>query len=325
MIIKIILLGLLIIINGIFSATEIAYLSLNKYELNKEIKKGNKKAKKILELLNDSSTFLSSIQISITLSGLLASAFAAENFASELSSILNISFLTTNVLIVIITIILSYFTLVFGELIPKKIGLAYSWKIAFSMVDIINLIILIFKPFIIVLRTSVNIFIKIFNIKKKETIDEDNLKDNIEDSSLEEFEKYLLLNVFEFNDTTVCNAMTNIEDTILIDVNTSKDELLTILKKYKYTRYPIIENNKIIGMLNVKDLILKKVNDFNIKDYIREIIEIDDNTIIDDAFFILSSKHEVMASVKKDNKVIGIITIEDIIEEVIGNIFDEYN
>ena len=93
MIIKILLLSILIIINGIFSATEIAFLSLNKYELNKEIKKGNKKARKILNLLNDSSTFLSAIQISITLSGFLASAFAAESFASELESILKINFM----------------------------------------------------------------------------------------------------------------------------------------------------------------------------------------------------------------------------------------
>ena len=112
MLIDIFLLILLIVVNGIFSATEMAFLSLNKYELNKEIKNDNKKARKILELLNDSSTFLSVIQISITLSGFLASAFAAENFASELSSIFDIEFLTTNVLIILITIVLSYFTLV---------------------------------------------------------------------------------------------------------------------------------------------------------------------------------------------------------------------
>ena len=170
MLIKLILLIILIIINGIFSATEIAFLSINKYKLNKEIKKDNIKAKKILDLLNDSSTFLSSIQISITLSGFLASAFAAENFASELSEILNINFLTTNILIIIITCILSYFTLVFGELIPKKIGLAYSEKISYSMVNIINITIIIFKPFILILKNSVNFFSKLLNIKQKEDV-----------------------------------------------------------------------------------------------------------------------------------------------------------
>lgn len=325
MIIKIFLLGILIIINGIFSATEIAFLSLNKYELNKEIKNGNKKAKKILNLLNDSSTFLSSIQISITLSGFLASAFAAESFASELSEILNISFLTTNVLIVIITIILSYFTLVFGELVPKKIGLAYSKKIAFGMVEVINVIITIFKPFIVVLRSSVDAIVKLFNIRQQDSIDEDNVKDTIVDASLEEFEKYLLLNVFEFNDTMVKDVMTKLENVVSIDVNISKDDLLVILKKYKYTRYPVTRNDKIIGLLNIKDLMIKKIEDFKLSNYIRDITKISSDTIIDDAFLLLSSTHEVMASIVENGKVIGIITIEDIIEEVIGNVFDEYN
>lgn len=325
MIIKILLLIILIIINGIFSATEIAFLSLNKYELNKEIKKDNKKAKKILEHLNDSSTFLSSIQISITLSGFLASAFAAESFASELSNILNIEFLTTNVLIVIITIILSYFTLVFGELIPKKIGLAYSKNIAFSMVNIINIVIILFKPFILILTSSVNFFIKLLKVKNKEELEENNIKDNIIDAQLEEFEKYLLLNVFQFNDTTVKEVMTNIDNTISIDINASKKEVINILKQYKYTRYPIVSNNKIIGILNIKDLIIKKIDKFNLKDYIRNIPTIESNTIIDDAFFMLTSKHEVMAIVNEFGKNIGIITIEDILEEVIGNVFDEYN
>ena len=223
MLIDIFLLILLIVVNGIFSATEMAFLSLNKYELNKEIKNDNKKARKILELLNDSSTFLSVIQISITLSGFLASAFAAENFACELSSIFDIEFLTTNVLIILITIVLSYFTLVFGELIPKKIGLIYSKQISFMMVNVINIIILLFKPFIVILRVSVNFFINILNIKTKEEIDEDNIKDNIIDATLEEFEKNLLLNVFEFNDTKVSQVMTKINDTISIDINANSE------------------------------------------------------------------------------------------------------
>ena len=126
MIIKILLLLLLIAINGIFSATEIAFRSLNKYELKKEIQKGNKRASKIRDLLNASSTFLSAIQIAITLSGFLASAFAAESFASEISEILNISLMgqesLTNILVIVITLILSYITLVFGELVGEKIG-----------------------------------------------------------------------------------------------------------------------------------------------------------------------------------------------------------
>ena len=229
MLIKILLLIILIIVNGIFSATEMAFLSLNKYELNKELKKGNKKATKILNLIKDSSTFLSAIQIAITLSGFLASAFAAENFASEISDILNITIISqttlTTILIVIITMLLSYFTLVFGELVPKKIGLAYCKQIAFTMVDIIELVIIIFKPFIIILRSSVNFITKLLNIKERKENDEDLVKSSIIDSELEEFEKDLLFNVFEFNDTTVKEAMTPKKDIVSIDINATQEDI----------------------------------------------------------------------------------------------------
>jgi len=325
MLLKVFFLIILIVINGIFSATEIAFLSLNKYELSIQMKNENKKAKKIFNLLNDSSTFLSSIQIIITLSGFLASAFAAESFASELSEIFNISFLTTEVLIIIITLILSYFNLVFGELIPKKIGLSYSEKIAYGMVIPLEIIIVVFKPFIFILKNSVDLFSKLFKTNKRELKDEDSIKDNILDSSLEELEKKLLLNVFEFNDIVVKDVMTKLEDVVSVDIDMEKDQLFNILKKYKYTRYPVIKEDKIIGLLNVKDFIIKKSEDFKLSDYVRNICEINSKEIIDDAYLFLNSKHEVMAIVKDKNKIVGIVTLEDIIEELIGNVFDEYN
>ena len=119
--------------------------------------------------------------------------------------------------------------------------------------------------------------------------------------------------------------MTELKDTITIDVNANKEEVANILKQYKYTRYPITRDNEIIGLLNIKDLIIKKMDNFNLNNYVREIPKIESNTIIDDAFLMLSSSHQVMARVIENNKFIGIITIEDILEEIIGNVFDEYN
>ena len=329
MLIKILLLLILILINGIFSATEIAFLSINKYKLNKEIKKQNKKAIKIAGLLKDSSTFLSAIQIAITLSGFLASAFAAENFASELSEIITISFLSketlTNILVILITIILSYFTLVLGELVPKKIGLAYSEKIAFQMVDVIDVVIKVCNPFIVILRTSTDTVVKLLRIKKKTDSIEDDLKSTITDSNLEELEKQLLLNVFEFNDTTIDKAMTPKNEVITLDINSSKKEILQVIKTHKYTRFPVLDGDKIIGVLNIKDLVIKQNKTFNLKDYIRKITSLKDTMIIDDAYLYLNSNYEVMAQVTKDGKYIGIVTLEDIIEELIGNVFDEYD
>ena len=323
------LLLILILVNGVFSATEIAFLSINKYHLSKEIKKKNKKAIKIAELLHDSSTFLSAIQIAITLSGFLASAFAAENFASELSEILEISFLSkeslTTVLVVIITIILSYFTLVLGELVPKKIGLAYSEKIAFQMVGVIDVVIKVCKPFILVLKKSTDGLVRLFRIKDETNNIEDDIKSTITDSNLEELEKQLLLNVFKFNDTTLDKVMTPKDEVITIDIDSSKAEILKVIKEYKYTRFPIVQEGEIIGLLNMKDLLIKQNVKFKLEDYMRKLVSLKDTMIIDDAYFYLNSHYEVMAKVERNGKYIGIVTLEDIIEELVGNVFDEYD
>lgn len=329
MIIKLFVLIILILINGVFAATEIAFLSLNKYELNKKIKEGNNKALKILNLINDSSTFLSSIQIAITLSGFLASAFAAESFAGEIASKISLSFMSvetlTTVLVVIITMVLSYFTLVFGELVPKKLGLAYSSKISYFMVDIINIVIKVFKPFIFILKSSVDFFVKLFKVEQKIQNDEAEIKSNIVDAKLEDFEKKLLFNVFEFNDTTAEEIMTLKKDIVSIDINATKEDVLNIINKEPFTRFPITKDGEIIGLINIKDFIIKNKKQFKLKDYIRKIRKIESDMIIDDIFFLLSSNHEVMAEVVKKGKTIGILTLEDIEEELIGNIFDEYN
>ena len=330
MLLEIVLLIILIFINGIFSATEIAFLSINKYELNKESVKNNKKAIKIINLINDSSTFLSTIQIAITLSGFLASAFAAENFASEIANLINISFLTeeatTNILIIIITIILSYFTLVFGELVPKKIGLVYSKELSYKMVNIVDFVIKVCKPFILILKNSTDFVTKILKIKKKSNNFEDDLKGTIVDSSLEELEKKLLLNVFEFNDTTVKDVMVKKSNVISIDKKIDKDELLNIIKEYRFTRFPVMDDNKVIGILNIKDLIVNHNRKFKLKDYIKSIPVINEDMIIDDAFLYLNSNYQAMAIVAGDDgEYLGIVTTTDIIEEIIGNVFDEYD
>ena len=330
MLLEIVLLIILIFINGIFSATEIAFLSINKYELNKESVKNNKKAIKIINLINDSSTFLSTIQIAITLSGFLASAFAAENFASEIANLINISFLTeeatTNILIIIITIILSYFTLVFGELVPKKIGLAYSKELSYKMVNIVDFVIKVCKPFILILKNSTDFVTKILKIKKKTDNFEDDLKSTIVDSSLEELEKKLLLNVFEFNDTTVKDVMVKKSNVISIDKKIDKDELLNIIKEYRFTRFPVMDDNKVIGILNIKDLIVNHNRKFKLKNYIKSIPVINEDMIIDDAFLYLNSNYQAMAIVAGDDgEYLGIVTTTDIIEEIIGNVFDEYD
>ena len=331
MFISILLLVILIFVNGMFSATEIAFLSINKYHLSKEVKKGNKKAKKIVKLLDDSSSFLSAIQIAITLSGFLASAFAAESFASEIADYINISFLSystvENILVILITMILSYFTLVFGELVPKKVGLAASDRIAYAMVDVIDFVIVVCKPFILLLKFSTDIVCFLLGIKEKKTNDEDDIKGSIADSGLEELEKQLLLNIFEFNDVTVSDIMTEKRKVYFVNENMTKEEIYKIVKKSGFTRFPVLnDNDKVVGILNVKDLIVNRTEKFDLKIHIRKPINLKRTMIIDDAFLLLNSKCEGMAIVIDENKeFIGVVTLEDILESVVGNIFDEYD
>ncbi|MBR2137801.1 MAG: DUF21 domain-containing protein [Bacilli bacterium] len=327
--IRILLLVVLILINGIFSATEIAFLSINKYKLAKEVKKNNKKAKKIVNLLGNTSSFLSAIQIAITLSGFLASAFAAESFAQELASIIVIDFISeetlTTILVVLITCVLSYFTLVFGELVPKKIGLAKADKIAYRMVGVINVILVVFKPVIKLLQVSTDIVTKLIGIKQKKANQEEDIKNSIIDSGLEDFEKQILLNVFEFNDSKVRDVMTPKEEVIFLDLNDSPALLRDKIVKHKYTRYPVVENEKVIGILNVKDIIVNNKKTFDLKSYVRRVGTLDSEMIIDDAFMYLNSVYEPFAVVVENKEYVGIVTIEDIIENVIGEVFDEYD
>ena len=242
MFLSILVLIILIIINGIFSASELAFLSIDKFELSKEVSKKNKKAIKIQKIINEPSKFLSTIQIGITLAGFLASAFAADYFADYFLNIISIDFLSEStlktLLVVLITIILSYFTLVFGELVPKKIALNNSLKIASLFVEIINVISIIFYPLIKILTWSTELICKIFKIKdKKDSITEEDIKKMIilgkEEGVVEEKEKEYILNIFQFNDIEVKNIMTKKEDTILININDDLKENIAKIKKYK--------------------------------------------------------------------------------------------
>ena len=172
MLFSIILLIILILINGIFSATELAFLSIDKMKLKQDIKLGNKKAISINKILSNPASFLSTIQIGITLAGFLASAFAADYFAEYFLSIINISWISPSVLesilVIIITIVLSYFTLVFGELVPKRIAINYSHQVAYTFVNLIKIVNYIFYPLIKLLTLSTELICKIFKIKESE-------------------------------------------------------------------------------------------------------------------------------------------------------------
>lgn len=338
MILSILLLVILIGINGIFSSSELAFLSIDKFKLKEEVEKGNKKAITISKILSNPSSFLSTIQIGITLAGFLASAFAADYFADYFMNIIEISFISKSflrsVLVVLITIVLSYFTLVFGELVPKKLAINDPYKIASRYVGLISFVSFIFYPLIKFLTFSTNLICKILKIKEKEdSITEEDIKKMIllgkDEGIIEEKEKEYILNVFNFNDVEVSKVMTPKKDVVLLNIDDNMKDNILKIKKEKYSRFPVYQNNKnnIIGFLNVKDFIIQYKDDEKIllKDIVRPIHKFSYNEKIDDVFRYMQENNESICSVYQDKKFIGIITVEDAVEEIVGNIYDEYD
>ena len=334
MVYNLLLLIILIAINGIFSASELAFLKINKYELKNKIKIHDKKAIQINKILSDQSAFLSTIQISITLAGFLVSAFAADYFADYFLQIINISFLSSStlrtILVIIITFILSYVTLIFGELVPKKIAINNPYKIACLFIGLISFVKTFFSPLIKLLTLSTNFICKIFKIKENEDkITEDEIKKIIllgnTEGVIEEKEKDYILNIFNFNDIEVEKIMTKKENVVMIDINDDMKNILSTIKESKYTRFPVYDKNEIIGILNVKDFILNYNELKDLRSIVRTVNKYEYTEKIDDVFRMMQKNNESISLIYNKKEMVGIVTIEDAIEEIVGNIFDEYD
>lgn len=341
MISQLIILAILILLNAFFATTEIAFISLNDAKIEKQSKEGNKKAKKIYKMLREPSKFLATIQIGITLAGFLSSAFAADAFADDLApkleSLISLGLDTwRSISIIIITIILSYFSLVFGELVPKRVAMRNSERVAFATVGIVKFISVIASPFVKLLTVSTNLVSKLFGVSgtDEDTVTEEEIRMMVdvgeEKGSIKEEEKELINNVFEFNDKVVSEVMIHRKDVYAVDVNSEIGDILADLKEYKYSRIPVYEENidDIVGMLFIKDLLayVDKDEDAKIKNIMREVFFVSENKKINELFKELQrNKHQIAIVLDEYGGTAGLITMEDIVEEIVGNIFDEYD
>lgn len=339
--IQVLVLIILIFINAFFAASEMAFVSLNDAKIEKEAKSGNKKAKQIYKMVKEPSKFLATIQIGITLAGFLSSAFASESFADDLAPILNdlmpIGLATWNsISIVLITIILSYFTLVFGELVPKRIAMKNYEKIAYGSVGIIRTISVITAPFVRFLTFSTNVISKLFGVsaQDEEVVTEEEIRMMVdvgeEKGAIEEAERELINNVFEFNDKVVSEVMIHRTEIFAVDIKNNVSDILSKIDDLKYSRIPVYDESidDIKGILYTKDLIkvLKKQKDVKVKTIMREAYFVSENKPINDLFKELQKNKMQMAIVLDEyGGTSGIVTMEDIIEELVGNIFDEYD
>ena len=342
MITQILVLVILIGLNAFFAASEIAFISLNDAKIEKQAKEGNKKAKQIEKMLENPSKFLATIQIGITLAGFLSSAFASDAFAYRLAPALNDLIpigvgVWQNISIVIITILLSFFTLIFGELVPKRLAMKNYEKIAFGTIGIIRAISILTAPFVKFLTTTTNAISKLFGVseKEEEIVTEEEIKMMVdqgeENGTIEEDEKEYINNVFEFNDITASEIMTHRKDIFAVDINTSPGELLEEIIKddCKHSRIPVYDEtiDEIKGILYVKDII-KNINKktFKIKNIVKEAYFVSQNKLINELFKELQkNKKQIAIIVDEYGGTSGLITMEDILEEIVGDIYDEYD
>ena len=337
------ILVILILLNAFFAATEIAFISLNDAKIEKQAKEGNKKAKQIEKMIKSPSKFLATIQIGITLAGFLSSAFASDAFADQLAPVLNtwMPFISLGVWksisIILITIILSFFTLVFGELVPKRLAMKNYEKISFATIGIIRTIAILTSPFVKLLTVVTNAVSKIFGVSEneEETVTEEEIKMMVdqgeEKGTIQEEERELINNVFEFNDITVSEIMKHRKDIFAVDINISTEELLQELsqEEYRYSRIPVYDEtiDEIKGILYVKD-VLKNINkkSFRVKHVVKEAYFVSQNRLINEVFKELKrNKMQIAIVIDEYGGTAGLVTMEDILEELVGDIFDEYD
>ena len=333
---------LLILLNAFFAGAEIAFISLNDAKIDVQAKEGNKKAKKIKDMLTNPSKFLATIQIGITLAGFLSSAFASETFASQLAPVLNkwipqIGLAAwNNIAIIVITIILSYFTLIFGELVPKRIAMKNYEKIAFASIGIIKAISVVTSPFVKFLTFSTNLVSRMFGISEtdEETVTEEEIRMMVdvgeEKGIIEEEEKNMINNVFEFNDKVVSEIMIPRTEVFAIDMHISISEVIEQLSEdLRYSRIPVYDQNidNIKGIVYIKDILLSNKNkNAKIKNLIKEAYYVPETKPVNELFEELRKNRKQIAIVIDEyGGTSGIVTMEDILEEIVGDIYDEYD
>lgn len=342
-IINIVLLIALILINAFFAMSEIAIISLNDNKIKKLADEGDRKAMQVLKLTKEPSKFLATIQVGVTLSGFLASALAADAFANYIVYWLRGTALPSGtvraVSIIAITLILAYFTLVFGELVPKRIGMKYSEQVAYVAVPMLRIVSVLGRPFVLLLSVSTNTVLRIIGINPEETpesVTEEEIRMMLdvgnENGSIEQSDREMIHSIFEFDDTSAEEMMTHRTEIEGFDVDTPLEEVIKVARETGYSRIPVYQDDmdSIIGILYVKDLLelieTKNQESFNIKNYIREplyMLETTTGNVILEQF----KKHKVQVAVIVDEYggTSGMVTMEDLMEFIVGNIQDEFD
>jgi len=343
MAIAIVTLIILIFINGFFAASELAFVNLNDNKVKRAADQGDKKAKKMYHLISQPSRFLSTIQIGITLAGFLSSAFAADFFADPMAQALynigvplNLNVLNT-ISVVFITILLSYFTLVFGELVPKQLALQNGEAIANIAIGPVSFLAKVTSPIVKFLTLSINLIFKLFrtdpNAQNEEATEEDiRLLVDLgrERGTINPAEELMIHNIFDFNDTSAMNILTHRTEMVVLSVDAKFPEVLEKINEHRFTRFPVYEGDidNIVGIFHAKDMFQYihggQPNDFDLRKIIRKPLFVQETQTIDVLFSKMRQGQTHIAIVLDEyGGTQGLITIEDVIEEIVGDISSE--
>lgn len=335
---------LLILINAFFAATETAVVSMNENKIRRQAEDGDKKAVQMLKMVESPTRFLSTIQVCITLSGFLASAFAADHFASILASaLLNAGFTLLSpaalntVCVILITLILSYFMIVLGELVPKRIALQNPEKVARFACGTIGFVSKAFKPLVWLLTVSTNGVLRLFRINPNESSDdvtEEEIRMMVdigsESGAIEQDERAMIENIFEFNNTTAADVMVHRMDVVALHMDDSFEEIIKTIRESGLSRFPVYDSDidDIIGVLNTRDFLLNAQSQHPkaLRDLLRMAYLVPE-TVPADTLFNNMQKQKIHLAVVVDEYggMSGIVTMEDLLEEIVGNIYDEFD
>mgnify|MGYP004723286211 FL=1 len=334
---------ILIALNAVFASAELAVLSVNESRINRLAEQGSKKARRLRKLTKEPAKFLSTIQIAITLSGFLGSAFAADGFSDPLVDwLIGLGVtLPRNTLdtlsVIFITLVLSYFTLIFGELVPKRIAMKKAEALSLKVSGIVSGISILFKPIVWLLSVSTNAVLKMLGIDPDEAeaqICEEDIRMMVETGgetgAIDKDEQDFIQNVFKFDDLSAGEILTYRTDLIMLWLEDTDDTWEKIICSSSFSRYPICDGSpdKVVGVLNAKVYLREK--DRSRENVMRSALEqayfVPETVKADVLFRNMKQTHTTFAFVLDEyGGLTGIVTMHDLIEELVGEIWDEHD
>ncbi|MFQ7701181.1 MAG: hemolysin family protein [Christensenellaceae bacterium] len=337
----IILQFVLIFLNAVFASAEIAVISTNETKLQKMAERGDKRAKRLVKITSQPARFLSTIQVAITLAGFLGSAFAADNFAGPLTNVLVKAGLPlpasviNSICVILITLILAYFNIVLGELVPKRIAMKRAEKTALGISGVLRFVSVIFAPIVWLLTASTNGLLRLFGInpgEDEEEVTEEEImmmaEAGSEKGSIDSEENELIKNIFEFKEQTVGEVCTHRKDTDLLFLSESDEEWAARIASTRHTYYPICGKgiDDIAGVLSTKDYFRldDKSRENVMKKAVSAAVFVTENTPANTLFYKMKISREYFAVVVDEyGGMSGIVTMHDLLELLVGDLTEK--